>query len=184
MADLSDVATINSSPTRLCDCGCGQPTNPAPRTSPERGWVKGQPMRSLQGYVHRKSPHYVASPTGFSSDCWLWQLAKTANGHGLARVGDRMTLAHRAYYAEQKDSIPDGVVLDHLCRVRSCVNPDHLEAVTQAENCQRGSRPKLTPEQVAEIRASDETQRVIARKYGITQGHVARIRRGQTWREA
>jgi hypothetical protein len=66
----------------------------------------------------------------------------------------------------------------------ACVNPEHLEAVTPAENVRRGRRAKLTAEQVAEIRASADTQMVLARRYGISQPQVSRIKRGQTWRGA
>jgi hypothetical protein len=47
-------------------------------------------------------------------------------------------LAHRVSYEIYKGAIPDGMQVDHLCRVRSCVNPDHLEAVPQATNLERG----------------------------------------------
>jgi DNA-binding transcriptional regulator YiaG len=94
-----------------------------------------------------------------------------------------MALAHRVYYEERHGPVPEGTELDHLCRVRACVNPSHMEAVTHAENCRRGRRAKLSADQVAEIRSSSETQHVIARRFGVTQGHVARIRNGQSWRE-
>jgi HNH endonuclease len=94
-----------------------------------------------------------------------------------------MAFAQRVYYEERFGPVPVGTELDHLCRVRACINPDHLEPVTHAENCRRGRRAKLSPDQVAEIRSSSETQRVIARRFGVTQGHVARIRNGQSWRE-
>ncbi|MGO9792395.1 MAG: HNH endonuclease [Solirubrobacteraceae bacterium] len=91
-------------------------------------------------------------------------------------------LAHRVNYEDRFGPVPEGTELDHLCRNRDCVNPDHLEPVTHAENCRRGRRAKLTTAQVAEIRSSSQTQRVIARRYGITQSHVSRIRRGEVWR--
>lgn len=46
--------------------------------------------------------------------------------------------AHRLYYAEHYGRVPEGMTLDHLCRVRACVNPHHMEPVTHAENCERG----------------------------------------------
>jgi hypothetical protein len=73
--------------------------------------------------------------------------------------------------------------IDHMCRMPPCVNPEHLEAVTPAENVRRGRGAKLTAEQVAEIRTSTETPTILARRYGISQPHVSRIKQGQTWRK-
>lgn len=73
--------------------------------------------------------------------CWLWHGWKTADGYGRFDIGDRKVLAHRFAYESNVGPIPDGLVLDHLCRVRDCVNPAHLEAVTVAENNRRGFGP-------------------------------------------
>ena len=104
-------------------------------------------------------------------------------GYGLIADGrGGCALAHRVYYEKAKGPIPAGMQIDHLCRVPVCVNPDHLEAVTPAQNVQRGRKTKLTPEQVAEIRASPERQTELARRYGIGQSQVSRIKRGLSWR--
>ena len=74
-----------------------------------------------------------------TADCIIWSGAVNANGYG--RVGSPLhgqTLAHRLAYMEAKGPIPEGLSIDHLCRVKLCVNPDHLEAVTFAENTRRG----------------------------------------------
>lgn len=121
--------------------------------------------------------------TGFQGACWIWCLARTPAGYGLVRDGEGdWTYAHRVYYERAEGPIPSGLQIDHLCRMPACVNPDHLEAVTPAENVRRGRKAKLTAGQVAEIRASAETQTVLARRYGVSQSQVSRIKRGQTWR--
>lgn len=72
--------------------------------------------------------------------CWLWTGAKMKNGYGVFNRGSGAgtALAHRFSYELLMGAVPEGAQLDHLCRVRNCVNPDHLEPVTQAENMRRG----------------------------------------------
>lgn len=73
-----------------------------------------------------------------SGACWLWTAAKTSGGYGTFKVAGRQVLAHRIMYEWAFGSIPDGLPLDHVCRVRHCVNPRHLEPVTTRENVLRG----------------------------------------------
>lgn len=73
-----------------------------------------------------------------SAECWTWKDVPTRAGYGLISVNDRRLYAHRFAYELFHGLIPDGLVIDHLCRNTRCVNPDHLEAVTQRENCLRG----------------------------------------------
>ncbi len=75
-----------------------------------------------------------AGPNG----CWLWIGALDRHGYGRCTVGRRNYGAHRWAYIELKGEIPQGLQLDHLCRVPRCVNPDHLEPVTNRENSIRG----------------------------------------------
>lgn len=70
--------------------------------------------------------------------CWEWLGAKTAGGYGLINVNGRHTTAQRAAYEAVHGPQPAHLVIDHLCRNRSCVRVDHLEAVTSAENMRRG----------------------------------------------
>ncbi len=79
----------------------------------------------------RTSRWIVDEATG----CWDWQLKIDPDGYGRAT---RSQLAHRVVYERLVGPIPDGQQIDHLCRDRRCVNPDHLEPVTQAQNRERG----------------------------------------------
>lgn len=71
-------------------------------------------------------------------DCWLWTGERTSKGYGRFHAGDRQVMAHRFAYEDLIGSIPVGLTIDHLCRVRHCVNPAHLEPVTNTENIRRG----------------------------------------------
>ena len=73
-----------------------------------------------------------------SGDCWVWTGSRTGAGYGQvwSRRGNRGV--HRIVYEQLVGPIPDGLVIDHLCRNRSCCNPAHLEPVTMAENVRRG----------------------------------------------
>lgn len=72
--------------------------------------------------------------------CWEWLAAKNRRGYGQIGLGSRslgLGMAHRVAWELLVGPIPSGMELDHLCRNPSCVNPDHLEPVTHAENMRR-----------------------------------------------
>lgn len=75
-----------------------------------------------------------------TEDCWLWTGALNHDGYGLFKAYARTEGAHRISYRWAHGPIPEGFSIDHLCRTRNCVRPDHLEAVTQAENTARGKK--------------------------------------------
>jgi hypothetical protein len=85
---------------------------------------------------------FRVAPTGF---CWEWRGSLTPQGYGqFSPAKAKNYKAHRVAYTQLVGDIPDGLVLDHLCRNRSCVNPDHLEPVTDRKNVLRGYGPTAT----------------------------------------
>ena len=79
-----------------------------------------------------------------NTGCWLWTGALQSMGYGHGRLNRAAFLAHRLSYLVFRGPIPEGLVLDHLCRTPACCNPDHLEAVTHKENLRRGYSGELT----------------------------------------
>lgn len=73
--------------------------------------------------------------------CWIWLGVVDRHGYGKFRLNGRMEKAHRAAYVIRYGAIPAGLEIDHVCRVRRCVNPEHLRAVTKRENTLIGESP-------------------------------------------
>lgn len=131
-------------------------------------------------------PRYVIEDCGYETPCWVWQMATNAKGYGRFTWNGRLGQAHRYFYERRFGPLDPGLELDHLCRNHSCVNPDHLEPVTRAENARRGERTRLVPEQVREIRrlaASGVVQTEIARRFDICRSHVSAIVIRRIWAE-
>lgn len=85
-------------------------------------------------------PRFVAkidAPDGVA--CWRWKGHHDKDGYGRFSPNQIPVMAHRYAYEELVGPIPDGLQIDHLCRVRNCVNPLHLEAITNEENTNRGT---------------------------------------------
>lgn len=80
----------------------------------------------------------LAAKFAISDECWEWTASKTPGGYGRIFADGRKVYAHRAVYEAVVGPIPEGFQIDHLCRNRGCVNPDHLEPVTRRENLLRG----------------------------------------------
>ena len=126
-----------------------------------------------------------------------WQ-ANTIAAWKLAVGHSARVYAHRASYELAKGPIPDGMHLDHLCRVTCCINPDHLEPVTNRENARRGQagdhmkraapagerhpRSKLTDAQASQIKsraANGESHKFIAADFGVCLSTVSHIKTGR-----
>jgi len=76
--------------------------------------------------------------------CWNWIGCLYLNGYGQFWSKGKKILAHRFSYEFLKEKIPKGLEIDHLCRNRKCVNPEHLEAVTHQQNMLRGTLAQRT----------------------------------------
>lgn len=171
-------------PYGFCQCGCGARTRIALYSNRSKGEVAGVPVRFCSGHNGRKAWAYAVEPRGYKSACWVWLLSIRPDGYGQYRLDGRPRLAHRIAYERANGVIPDGLELDHLCRVRACVNPDHLEPVTNRENTRRGGRVKLTPATVREIRrreSAGESQAELAREFGVAPGTIWHVVAYVTW---
>lgn len=100
--------------------------------------------------------------------CWEWTGATNPNGYGSVGVGNRKTaLAHRASYVAVIGKIAAGLTLDHICRNKLCVNTDHLEIVTRAENSRRRHAAQTHCKEGHAL--SGENLRVVERPGGYTR---------------
>lgn len=178
-------------PYGVCWCGCGEYTAPAKQNDARLGYVKGEPTRYRRGHVtyeSRGAIDYLPEDRGYETPCWIWQRSIARHGYGQLQPDGRKGRnvgAHRIYYEMAKGPIPEGLHIDHLCRVPACVNPGHLEAVTPAENRRRSPHTRLTAEDVVEMRrlhaAGLATARQLAQRYGISQGYCWRVLNGHRW---
>ena len=130
---LDHEAPLERVPGRTCEIeGCDQPHHARGLCGKHHVRLRkhGDPLHDTYWLM-------IWSRVDDSGECWLWTGPQTWNGYGHASFRRRSTTAHRAVYEYLVGSVPDGLDLDHLCRVRLCVNPNHLEPVTRAENMRR-----------------------------------------------
>jgi hypothetical protein len=136
----------DNTPTICAIDGCGKPVR-------GRGWCSmhytrwhkhGDPNICLVDSGHWRPKgitiveRLLAETTKTESGCWLWQGTLNHQRYGVVSHDGRSHSVHRAGYSALVGEIPEGLTLDHLCRVRHCWNPAHLEPVTIRENLLRG----------------------------------------------
>jgi len=114
------------------------------------------------------------------TNCWNWNYSLDTDGYG--RWGSIRMFKH--FYKKYKGEIPKGLQIDHLCHNRKCINPKHLEAVTQAENSRRRIDLKLNLKSVKDIKnlyKKGFKQNLIAKKFNINQSQVSRVINNLRW---
>jgi DNA-directed RNA polymerase specialized sigma subunit len=116
-------------------------------------------------------------------NCWIWEYAKNKQGYGQLQINKKRYEAHRWLYILLKGEPPHKTELDHLCRNRACINPEHLEPVSHAENCRRGYNAKLDEQKVIEIKKlfGKKSQTEIAKIYGVSRATIGYIFQGKRW---
>ena len=85
--------------------------------------------------------HRILSRTVKTPSCWFYTGAKNG-GYGAIEINGKKTVVHRLMYEAVVGKVPDGMELDHLCGIKHCVNPEHLQPVTHLENTRRGPQSK------------------------------------------
>lgn len=106
---------------------------PAPTRGPRApltDWQASILPESLPRHIRRS----IAEGEG---GCWLWTRSLSRDGYGWTSLNDKTYQAHRLVFRLLRGEPDAGQVLDHLCRVRRCVNPDHLESVSPRQNLER-----------------------------------------------
>lgn len=143
-------------------------------------------LRKLRDGIRSSSLPGIDDPA--PDDCWIW--TRTMNTAGYGQVwnsdGTHQLTVHRVAYEAYVGPIPDGLEVDHLCNVRLCVNPAHLEIVTHAENLRRGAERRRRLREnpgpaVARtpVQLSPKRQRTIANGRRLQRNYMRRQRAAQ-----
>lgn len=151
--------------------------------------------------AERFNASYIANGNG----CWIWKLAKVAEGYGAITIRGKLKRAHRLSWELHRGEIPDGMFVCHSCDIPACVNPDHLFLGTPKDNSQDAVRKgrfsiprksfkqrgelhplaRITESDVRTIRskhASGITCAELARRYKMTHANATAIVKRRTWK--
>jgi len=129
-----------STPYGFCRCGCGEQTRLAPHDRADRGSIAGEPMPFLYRHSRRATFFFWDHVDKQADGCWIWTGRVSERGYGYIGEGKRRRRVHRWLWERERGPIPDGMELDHVCQNKLCINLDHLEVVTHAENMHRTRR--------------------------------------------
>lgn len=170
-------------PSGVCLCGCRRETNTI-RGGRHKEYIHGhnrpegvgrKPGSAIYDWLAPRSGAWVAEERGHDTPCWVWKKAKAR--------GEMYYGPHKRAWRFKNGPVPEGLELDHLCRVRACINPDHLEPVTHQENARRGVMATTTAEQVRAVYEQSGSHSEVGRILSINRKTVAAIRRGEyDWR--
>jgi hypothetical protein len=159
-------------------------------------WVIIAPVRSIAERFWEKVEQ--------TDDCWLWNANLDGYGYGRFRLGEKKERSHRVSWELAFGPIPEGLHVLHKCDTPACVRPDHLFLGDRFANMRdashkgrmRGSvkgrkgagakgeankSARLTESQVGEIRQSEESQRALGRRYGVSQAAISKIKARKSW---
>lgn len=147
-------------------------------------------MPYKEGYVHKPLVMRFLEKFTVGDGCWEWTAFRDKAGYARIQEGGRkgsVLYAHRLSYELFIGPIPEGMVIDHLCRNRGCVNPTHMEIVTNGENVRRGMSPTQILSRKGEcIRGHKRTPEntYIVPKTGSAQCRICRRERRERERVA
>lgn len=182
----------------LCACGCGGTTSQIKVNNSFCGHVKGQFRRFIKGHQSRTPKPTLSQmkerTVEAANGCWEWVAAKAAQRYAFLQHEGKNILGHRYVYELTHGSIPDGMVVRHKCDNKCCINPEHLELGTNADNmrdkAERGRatrgethhKAKLSEVEVVSILTSGYSNVEEAQRHGVSEAVISNIRRRRIWK--